>query len=89
MSTLFENINEATCGLDSGSAFTLVTTDDVGVTFTDNTFSLTTTNVISTSKLVFNQATFSGTNVDFKVKYITKVGDPAYHKLSFVNICTS
>lgn len=90
MSDLFENIDEATCAVDSGDAFSLVTTANTAVPFLNSMFSLTNANgLLSAAKLVFDQTLFDGTSVDFKVKYVTKFGNPVYHKLTYTSACTS
>jgi hypothetical protein len=85
MSTFFTNTNEDTCGLTTSDAFSLVTDSDENVAYTNPMFSITNANgLLANAKLVLNQALFadtamgSGSNLVFKIKYITQVGDPFY-----------
>jgi hypothetical protein len=73
MSTYFSNTDEARCALSSGDAFSLVTTDDTNVAFSNDGISITSADgLLAAAKLVISQTTFEGASINFKVKYATQ-----------------
>jgi len=72
MSTYFENGDEDGCAVTSGDAFSLVTSEDTSVAFSNPAVSINNAGGrLGDATLVVNEDAYHGEHIHFKVKYVT------------------